>query len=174
MEIVLIGNFSFETSLLRLNLIELNFAKESSWKLFHPVGPVETEFKNGKHKGTKFIHSKLMKIIFINNISSDCVFNWRETNYSSSFLDKPMRKKFLVFKSMKPKSMTKIVRILISLPKMHKKHFVGEKSMETTLIAASSQASNVLHWNSRVITFIDEITKNIDFFYNKNFGNQFF
>ena len=127
------------------------------------VGPMETEFKNGKHKGNNFKHSKLMKINFIKNMSLDCILNWWQTSYSSSFYEKPMRKKTVVFKSMKPKSMTKIVRILTSLSKMRKKHFVGEKSMETTLTATSSKASNVLYLNSGVITFIDEITKNIDF-----------
>ena len=33
------------------------------------VEPLETEFRNGKHKGTNYIQSKLMKIIFINNMS---------------------------------------------------------------------------------------------------------
>ena len=136
------------------------------WKpvyFFILVGPMETEFKSGKHKGNNFKHSKLMKINFIKNMSLDCILNWWQTTYSSSFHEKPMRKKTVVFKSMKPKSMTKIVRILTSLSEMHEKHFVGEKSMETTLIAASSKASNFLYWDSGVITFIDEITKIIDF-----------
>ena len=63
--------------------------------------------------------------------------------------------------------MTKIVRTLTSLSKTQKKHFIGDNSMETTLIVADSKENNLFYWISRVITFVDEITKNIDFIWQQ-------